>query len=329
MSITVGAVGPVTAVTTSPSSALPGVLVPIGTDTIGAELTALGSNPGTLILGPGTYDLSTTPTFTTKQGLKVLGPGTTIRWVGAAAGTMFKIGDGTTAPNRVNLDFGNCDIDANSLADVIFDGHSAQKCHIDNANIFNTRTSTIVLNLLADAANNGLTGNKNSTRCVYSGITAWDNIGKMVVLQGTSAVAGIVTNNRFMHLYASNVNSKFADLVQWCDTNKWFGMYAKLVASNAIGYDFGSADGTGVYNEWVVFDCDTFTGANTGRVAVRFRTNSKQNTLWLFNDPVAEGGTLVVQGVTLGVVVDSGVYSYDLRLMAPAGSSLNNAILGV
>lgn len=145
-------------------------------------------------------------------------------------------------------------------------------------------------------------GNRNAWANDFDSIWQDGTCGTGLRLQGDGPTGGpptaVVTLNSFRHILFTGVSVRGFDFAEWADSNKFTGIaYAYLIANNAVGCEHNTANPTGnhgVYaNSFTHLAVDTF-GVYTGRVALKL--NYCKNILIdeFFNDPIAEGGDIVV-----------------------------------
>jgi len=133
----------------------------------------------------------------------------------------------------------------------------------------------------------------------------------------------VVTLNHFRPCNMLNLGVAFMVLADFADNNDWMlGQRCSLNQNNAIGVHL-----SGLNNYFNLFPClqiDTFAG-KTGRQAIVMDTSTSRHDIVLFNDPAAEGGSIVDSGAqayrAFGEWQASGAASFalstQLRNVAP------------
>jgi hypothetical protein len=218
--------------------------VSYGTDNATALVNAMATAQtygGDVLLSAGVYCIASTVTLRQDTQLR-LEAGTTVRWLGAAGGTMFS----TTAAEvtlRGGLVGNKSTLDANGLADFVFDLHSVQFCEFGNVQVLNCRTTTRVIRLKPDATT--LTdGTQYRRNCAYNTFhPVWvpgscDTVLEMAGMDNQS----VITLNHFRGLFGQSVLGVGIRMVAWCDNNVFLDANDFQVdANNATGVTFNES----------------------------------------------------------------------------------------
>ncbi len=240
---------------------------------------------------PGIYAIANTVTLKSKVRLE-LPPGATIKWIGAAGGTMFD--SGSAAPLEHSGITGGGHIDPVTTAGVIFDLNSPQFCEFSNLVVGNAQATSTGLRIRATvaAASPNWDLNRNAVFNMFNDLS-FSQIGTMIDLQGTTT--NIITLNDFANIEGRSVQAYGVRCRAWTDNNHFGGYHRyNLAADNAVGVEMntGAAE-AGVYaNTWDFLTIDTFT-AMTGRKGIVLNKSKLTQISSLHQEPQAEGGAII------------------------------------
>lgn len=279
------------------------------TDDSTAINAALAAGSSVVIIPAGTYAIASSVLLQSNVHL-FIHEGATIKWTGAAGGTMFR-----NANFSVVLYKSGCTgsalgatIDANSLATTIFDLRSTQAGTFGRFTFINTiATSTIWKISIGSSTVGGPNADwhVNVVANWFDPFNVINTCGIVYDITGTivAAYLGIqipVTLNTFSSFTASDVRIYGIVIRNWTDNNTFIGNFRmSLQASNAIGLYIGSDTVAGalqsVYaNTFDQVAVDAFANGNTGRVGIRLDGNSKRTIVKAFHsEPMPEGGAIV------------------------------------
>lgn len=206
--------------------------------------------------------------------------------------------------------------------------YSAYQCRI--MDIYFTGASTTALMMDLRCNNSGPTNPEAGYNCVHNyfeNIFLDGSCGTFIRLQGNS-ISGVVTLNTFHHVQvtgpASGVNVRGIDFSQWCDNNYFSGQVRiNILAVNAVGAIWNSAApavANGVYcNNFDHLAVDAFGGPFAGRVGAQMNLTYQNKIGMFYQNPVAEGGDLVITGNT---------QSYDVTKSVSALAQMQRAVFG-
>lgn len=290
--------------------------------------TALNVGYGAYVVRGGTT-LAIASTITRVPNTSLfLEPGATIKWIGAASGTMFA--DPTNAGPMLYSFIGGLGgygiIDAGGVNGFNFLAHHSPKSNvIENLVLQNAGDQTGTwITVAADVANTGgLNNNKNADANTWRNILFGRN-GTFMSLIGQAPSTQCITLNEFDNLMGVNQGVGFLVVGPNADSNNFMGICrASINQNNAIGLSIAN-DAATYNNKWETLTVDTFAG-KTGRIGINIGAASSRNVVEkYFNNPAAEGGQ----------IVDNGCPSYLVNFgdWVPAGqatSSLVRSMRGV
>jgi len=264
---------------------------------IQAAIDAASATGGAVYFPAGTYLVASS--LTLKPRVILLGDADAqIKWVGGA-GTV--ITSGTTT---LLYESGICgiDIDSNTATTALL-LNSPTFCRFENIRISANSAAQVCIDIQCNGSGEtNAWGNRNAWANRFDAIWQDGTCGTGLRMQGDGPTGGpptaVVTLNTFRHVLFTGIAVRGFDFAEWVDSNYFDGIsYAYLIANNAVGAEFNTANPTGnhgVYaNNFSHLAVDSF-GVYTGRVALKL--NYCKNILIdnFFNDPIAEGGDIVV-----------------------------------
>lgn len=271
-----------------------GAVLDGSTDDSAAVQAAIQAGTGRVLIPTNACAIASSISLT-NDVILLIPPGASLKWTGAAGGTMITSSASITLVRSGIVGGGR--IDLNSLADYAIDLHSAQQCVIENLDFPNGTATSTILRLVADSSvGGGFVANAYSAFNSIKHLSA-GTCGNFLVLSG--ATNG-VTLNYFESLTASDVRLRGIDIVKRVDNN-YFGGFNRfsLTADNAIGLDVNSND-VGVYatyaNNFATLAVDTFGVIKTNRIGIRLKESKLTFIDSYHNDPAAEGGSIVNLG---------------------------------
>lgn len=273
---------------------------------------------GTVLHESGVAAISNTLLLRTGVVL-VLGPNATLKWTGAAGGTMIS-NSTTTALMRSGLTGEGGILDPNGTAGYVFDLHSPQHCQVHGFDVAAGSATTTLMRIRTDATNAGYAGLKHAVWNQIGDINAYGPMGTFLILEGTSTAP--VTLNSFWDLEGHDVRVKGISFVTDTDHNRFEGVVRfSMTASNGQGVVMNdSATPTTdvrVYaNTFAMLAIDAFANGSTGRKGLVLNASRFTVIDWLFQEPRAEGGT----------VVDNTAISYYIKARTADPAASTNAI---
>jgi hypothetical protein len=280
-------------------------------------LAKLPNGGGVLYVPPGTMHISAHIPLANALKLKGDGRGASeIFWAGAASTTMVDTNPGA----GVNVSYCSIEgigLNANNISGVTpLLLNSVQHGFFADLLIQNVAGATTPA--LRMEVNAGTSSTNNTVGNKFYGLYMKNiPIGLRMGGQLSGSTNTFSTNNRFFGLYMDSVSVKGIQLVQWCDSNAWYGTEIALGTNNAVGIVLNDsatpAGDVGVYNtNFFHLSIDSFN--ITGAVGIQGNW-SKQFIIWgLYHSPVVFNGTLFV---------DSNIQSYDMLLTQDNNSSNN------
>lgn len=281
------------------------------TDDGNAISYALDHATGAVLL-PAGLTCATAETITVPAGITlVFGSGSTLKWIGATGDTVVQSPRASASfLGIVGLGAGGT-INGGGTAGVGLNITSGLSDIIKRLQITNLESSGTAVYLSA-AYGSGPSG--NLAFMDMQDIAVPGPVAECVVVTGTGGASPtlVVTDNDFYNINCNDVTVRGWDFMQDADTNRVYGGYVQVDASNGVGIIFGSASTTineGVYeNAFYGTAVDTFAnvcgGACTGRTGAIFN-NSPWNSLHDFiQGPEAESGAYVFNDYPLPETVD-------------------------
>src|SRR6266852_3785829 len=288
-------------------------------DTATIQAAINDASGGTVLIPPGTFGISSPITLKSTFTLQGAGAGTTVlKWIGATNSVMFQTPNVAGSPTvRCNLK--ELVFDANNVSGVSpLLLQSWQFSRTDNLLIQNVTGGTAAALRLEVNAGTSSTNNTVGNILVNTYLTNV-SVGLQLAGQLGGSTTNFVTNNRFFGLYMDSVSSKGLRLIQWCDSNAWYGTQIALGTNNAQGIILNdSATPTsdlGVYNtNFFHLSIDSFNITGASGVVGNW---AKQFLVWgFYHSPVVFNGTLFT---------DNNLQSYDV-LFTQDGNSSNNLL---
>ncbi len=238
-------------------------------------------------------------TIVPKSFVALKGTGGRIKWSGSTTGTMF---DNGTSGILQDASFIDLDIDAAAItgAGTVFKLRSPYKCTLRDIDIEGSSSTSFVLDIVVNT-----TGGTNPATNRNAALNTFDNViqsqgtcGTFIRLQGGSSASEVVTLNTFHNCQALSCAVRGIDFAKWCDNNYFTGMTrVSIDANDAVGAEWNTGtpgSNVGVYsNNFDHLAVDSFN-TKTGRVAAKMNWTKLNVVNFLFNDPAAEGGSVVV-----------------------------------
>lgn len=259
-------------------------------------------------------------TLTLSDGVSwIFAPGAKIVWTGPSGGTVVQ-----TDPADVvtGARYENMWINGGADAGTLLKQYSSGYLTFDRLIFESNKTDSVCHHMIAQSSGGEVTGIKrNIVFCDYRGVTQIGVCGTLLMAEGLeSGYDGnpqVITLNSWLGLNGVDQRVHGINIKNWFDNNQFSGFTrVSIGANNAIGLELNSAGTTtnkGVYsNAWDNLAVDAF-GTLTGRVGLKI-WNTKLNVVRLYHqDPVAEGGSLVV---------DSSCESYHVVMKADNASQI-------
>ena len=291
------------------------------TAAIQAAITAVQTAGGGVVLFPtGTY--KTTSTITLLSTVFLSGYGATISWSGGASSVI------TTSTSGVTLTAGMEGLTVNgaTTATTILALYSTYHCSFRDLTLKSTSTTNICLDLQVNTTGTtNADSNRNNVFNQFENILQDGTCGTALRLKGNATNTTVVTLNTFIQFQARSAAIRGIDFSEWCDNNSFSGTTRVSLpssASGAIGVEWNSANPTvnvGVYsNNFEMLAVDTF-GVGSGRVGLKMNSTKLNKLAYFFQEPVAEGGSLVVS---------SFCYGYDITQALGGTNFMARKILG-
>lgn len=223
-------------------------------------------------------------------------------------------------------------------ASAVLSPNSAIFCTFKNIKVTGNSATQVVLYLQSNTAGSTNTfGNRNTAFNVFDNIISDGTVGTGLKLEGDGPTNGpavnVITLNNFSNLQFAGCSVRGFEFAEWADNNYFSGLcYAYLIANNAVGCEFNTADtvgNRGVYaNNFDHLAIDTFAGL-TGRVALKLNWCKNIVINNFYNEPVAEGGDVVASANALSYRIihnQGGTNSIYVREVGTART--NGLILG-
>jgi hypothetical protein len=266
----------------------------------------------------GTYAIASSLTLKNGAMLRGVGEESEILWAGSTGAVI------TSASAAVLVSAGlvNLKIDAVAATKII-ELYGPYKCTLSELHLKGTSATAVAIDIRADSsAGTNPAGNRNAAFNTVANILHDGTCGTFVRLIGLAGTPQVVTLNTLHDLSATDVKVVGIDLAEWCDNNFFSGVCrVSLTANNAIGVYHTSAHASnnlGVYaNNFDLLAVDTF-GSLTGRVGIKMNYTKFNVVSFYFNEPIAEGGSLVTTSNSLSydigqIVASSNFYERIVR----------------
>jgi len=280
-------------------------------------LSGLGG--GTLAIPEGSFALASSVTLKNYVHIDGVGEGSSIVWTGGAS-VMF-----TSSSSDVLIGAGMHHLKVDSAsATKLLETYGAFRCTFRDLFLDGDSTTSVAVDLRADSSGGANPqGNRNAVHNYFSNIVHVGTCGTLLRLTGLAGTPQVVTLNEFDNFTCNDVRSVGIDFAQWCDNNAFTGMHrVSLAANNAIGVYYSSghaSDNLGVYsNNFMMLAVDNF-GSYTGRVGIKMNYTKENVISWYFNEPIAEGGTLVTTANSL---------SYDITQIQASTNFIEKLLRG-
>jgi hypothetical protein len=240
------------------------------------------------------------------------GAGTELRWTGDAKGPVLQ----TPADDTIAY----CAFEGLRVfpgtAAVVFDFHSLYACHFRDLAVYGESDEAVIFRLFADSTGGAQPAGsrlRHIHASEFTNLASHGKCGTFMQVRGKKEgkdVYQVVTVNSFHHLYAWNCKHRGIDIQQWADSNAFSGVVRMNISGQGgVGLEINSAEperDNGVYAiTFTHLAIDTF-GRNRARTAVRINASKHIDIYTLFNDPVAEAGT---------VVASPAAQSFDIHFM--------------
>lgn len=284
----------------------------------------LAAQTAALAVG-GTVLIPKTCAFSTPLVLKsgvnwLFGSGAKLKWIGSAGATCVET-DSTTVYKNVR--WNGMTIDTGSaFTGTALKIHSAHNVSADVITLVTTGTTSKALVLIADSSGGETDLTKRNITAVNIGsIVHQGQCGTLLecsgVAAGYDANPQVITLNTIGAIFGENCALYGLNLINWTDNNCFPGMTRMMInANNGVGLQVSGTNGTlnqGVYaNQFGIVAVDTFS-TFTGRIGARLGYSKLTQIKGLYQNPVAEGGSLVVDSLTL---------SYDVTLIRDSDGAL-------
>ena len=255
---------------------------------------ATAAGGGVVLFPAGTYAVGSTITLRDNVTLSGVFAGSTITWIGTT-GDMLASSSGSILL-RAGIE--NLRIDSGS-ADRLLVTYGAYECSFQRLRLTGASATAVAIDVRADSSGGtNPAGNRNAAFCCFSDILHDGYCGRFIRLIGLTGTPQVVTLNTFNSCNALDVREVGIDFAEWCDNNSFTGMTRVAITDdNAIGVYYTSAHASnnlGVYsNNFEMLAVDNF-GSPTGRVGVKMNYTKFNVINWYFNEPAADGGSLVV-----------------------------------
>lgn len=227
--------------------------------------------------------------------------GVTITWTGGSAPMFSSASDNVLL--HAGIDGYGATLAMGASATKAIEVYGAWHCAFVGFEITGTLVTSIAIDLRGDAS--GGANQVGGRHCAYNqfaDILHAGVCGTFLRLYGTDSNSGFITLNTFTNLGAESCQVRGIEFYGWCDHNEFTGITrVALYANNAVGVEFNTMAPTqnrGVYaNNFNNLAIDTF-GTYTGRVGVKINWAKNIVMQYLYQSPVAEGGTLVTTSDT-------------------------------
>lgn len=265
---------------------------------INAAITAANTAGGGIVYFPyGNYAFSSGITLKSNV-LLVSDAKAKLTWTGGAS---VAITSGTTTLLQ-NAGILGLNI-VSGTASKVLELNSAIYCTFKDIKVTGNSATQYVIDLQCNGSGEtNAWGNRNVAFNHFENIIQDGTIGTGLRMQGDGPTGGpptaVVTLNTFLNICFAGVSVRGFDFAEWCDSNFFNGIaYAYLIANNAVGCEFNTANPTGnhgVYaNNFDHLAVDSF-GTYTGRVGLKLNFCKNIQIENFFNDPIAEGGDVVI-----------------------------------
>jgi len=289
------------------------------TAAIQAAIDAISSSGGTAFFPSGDYAVASSLTLKSYVRLVGVGRGSRLLWTGGAS-TMI-----TTNSAGVLIQAGMSDLAIDTVgASKGIELYGPYNCAFTNIALDGLSSTSVALDIRATSTGGtNPEGNRNAVFNSFSNIHHEGRCGTFIRMIGLAGTPQVVTLNTLHACSADDVRVIGYDFAEWADNNCFTGMCrVNLQANNAVGAYHNSAhatDNRGVYaNNFDMLAVDNF-GSLTGRVGIKMNY-CKFNTVALyFNEPLAEGGTLVTT---------SGSESYSIGRIQPSTNFFEKIMRG-
>jgi hypothetical protein len=272
------------------------------TAAINSAITAAsGASGGIVLFPPATYKI--TSTITLQNGVLLSGYGATISWAGGASTVI------TTATTGVTTSAGieGLTIDGSTTAAVLLALYSTYRCAFRDLSLTSVSSTNTVLDLRVNTTGStNSDGNRNNVFNQFENILQEGSCGTALRMKGDSSVPTVVTLNTFVNFQGRSAAIRGIEFSDWSDNNYFAGITRVNLpssATGAIGVEYNTTSPTtnqGVYsNNFDHLAVDTF-GVGSGRIGVKMNLTKLNKLSYFFQEPVAEGGSLVVSSFCYG-----------------------------
>lgn len=285
------------------------------TAAIQAAINAVQTAGGGVVFFPAaTYKV--TSTITLQSTVFLSGYGATISWAGGASSVI------STTTSGVTLTAGmeGLTVNGSTTATTILALYSTYHCFFRDLTLTSNSTTNICIDLrVSTTGATNADGNRNNVFNQFDNILQEGTCGTALRMKGDSTAPTVVTLNTFVNFNSrGGAAVRGIDFADWCDSNYFAGitrLNLPSTAAGAVGVEWNTTSptaNTGVYaNNFDHLAVDTF-GAGTGRVGIKMNLTKFNKIGFYFNEPVAEGGD---------IVISSFCYGYDI-LHAIGGTNL-------
>lgn len=257
---------------------------------------------GVVYFPSGNY--RTDSSITLPSNVYLSGYGATISWGGGASAVITTAATGYT----YNAGIEGLTINGSTTATKILELYSTYHCAFRDLTLTSTSTTNTCIDMRVNTSGGtNPDGNRNNVFNLFDNILQEGTCGTAVKMTGDVTVPTVVTLNTFVNFNCrGGAAVRGIDFAEWADSNYFAGITRinlPSTATGAVGVEWNSAApaaNNGVYsNNFDHLAVDTF-GAGTGRVGIKMNLTKLNKLGYFFNDPVAEGGDIVVTANTYG-----------------------------
>jgi hypothetical protein len=273
---------------------------------IQSAINAVNAAGGGVVFFPA-KTFAVASSLTLKSNVSLHGYAATLLWTGGASPLV------TTATSGIieHCNIEGLEFDGSTTATKVVELYSAYHCTLRDVTLRSDSSTNFALDLLVNTSGGtNAAGNRNAAFCLFENVYQEGTCGTAIRMRGDASAPTVVTLCTFINFNCQgSCMVRGIDFHSWADNIHFAGMTRISIpstATNGVGVEWNSSAPTsnvGVYsNNFDTLAVDTF-GSGSGRVGAKMNY-TKFNTITLFfQEPVAEGGDLVISSDCLSYEV--------------------------